>query len=195
MNPGGIQIAGTSTGAATRDVFLNENEIDIAGRNGITLGSLAILDSKGNDTGTITGTTVEVPGPCDTTITLQIPTTNPGQPGSRIVAAGHLVDIQINRNRIRNTGACGIGPVGFFDPNLGPEIVAIQNLSINANTISHTLLREVTGMPRVLSGAFGAICIPFVEDLVIRDNVITDFGFRPGDPVCGIFVLYSPGFN
>jgi Family of unknown function (DUF6519) len=191
MNPGGIQIAGTSTGAATRDVFVNENEIDIAGWNGITLGSLAILDSKGNDTGTIRGTTIEVPGPCDTTITLQIPTTNPGQPGSRIVAAGHLVDIQINRNRIRNTGACGIGPVGFFDPNLGPEIVAIQNLSITANTISHTLLREVTGIPQVFSGAFGAICIPFVEDLVIRDNAITDFGFRPGDPVCGIFVLYG----
>jgi hypothetical protein len=189
MNPGGIQIAGTSTGAATRDVFINENEIDIAGWNGITLGSLAILDSKGNDAGTITGTTVEVPGPCDTTITLQIPTANPGQPGSRIVAAGHLVNIQINRNRIRNTGACGIGPIGFFDPNLGPEIVAIQNLSITANTISHTLLREVTGVPQVLSGAFGAICIPFVENLVIRDNLITDFGFRSGDPTCGIFVL------
>jgi hypothetical protein len=191
MNPGGIQIAGTSTGAATRDVFVNENEIDVAGWNGITLGSLAILDSQGNDTGAITGTTVEVPGPCDTTITLQIPTSNPGQPGSRIVAAGHLIDIQINRNRIRNTGACGIGPVGFFDPNLGPEIVAIQNLSITANAISRTLLREVTGMPQVLSGAFGAICIPFVEDLIVRDNVITDFGLRPGDPVCGVFILYG----
>jgi hypothetical protein len=191
MSPGGIQIGGMSTGVATTGVFVSENEIDIAGRNGITLGSLAILDSEGNDTGTITGTTVEVPGPCDTTITLQIPTTNPGQTGSRIVAAGHLVDIQIDRNRIRNTGACGIGPVGFFDPNAGPEIVAIQNLSIIANTISHTLSREITGVPQDVSGAFGAICIPFVEDLIIRDNVITDFGSRPGDPVCGIFVLYG----
>src|SRR6185437_6222117 len=112
MNPGGIQIAGTSTGAATKDVFINENEIDFAGWNGITLGSLAILDTKGNETGTVTGTTVQVPGPCDSTITFQIPSTNPGQPGSRIVAGGTLVDIQINRNRIRNTGACGIGPVG-----------------------------------------------------------------------------------
>jgi hypothetical protein len=132
-----------------------------------------------------------VPGPCDTTITFQIPTTNPGQTGSRIVAAGHLVDIQISRNRIRRTGACGIGPVGFFDPNAGPEIVAIQNLSITANTISRTLSREITGVPQALSGAFGAICIPFVGDLIIRDNVITDFGSRPGDPVCGIFVLYG----
>ena len=191
-NPGGIQIAGTSVGAPTRDVFVSENEIDSAGRNGITLGSLAILDSEGNDTGTIAGTTVEVPGPCDTTITLQIPTTNPGQPGSRIVAAGQLVDIQISRIRIGNTGACGIGPVGFFDRKAGPEIVAIQNLSITANTISDTLLAEATGMR---SGAFGAICIPFVGDLVIRDNVITDFGFRPGDPVCGIFVFYGQNID
>jgi hypothetical protein len=122
---------------------------------------------------------------------LQIPTTNPGQPGSRIVAAGQLVNIQINRNRIRNTGACGIGPIGFFDPKFGPEIVAVQNLSITDNTISQTLLREVTDMPAALGGAFGAICIPFVENLVIRDHVITDFGFRPGDPVCGIFVQHG----
>jgi hypothetical protein len=191
MNPGGIQIAGTSTGGATRDVFVSENEIDIAGWNGITLGSLAVLDSKGNDTGTIVGTTVEVPGPCDTTITLQIPGTNPGQRGSRIVAAGPLIDIEISANRIRNTGACGIGPVGFFDPTVGPEIVAIQNLSITSNTISSSLSREITGLPQVFSGAFGAISIPFVEDLVIRDNAITDFGFQPGAPVCGIFVLYG----
>ncbi len=189
--PGGIQIAGTSTGAPTRDVFVIENEIDSAGWNGITLGSVAILDSNGNNTGGISGTTVQVPGPCDTTITLQIPSTNPGQPGSRIVAAGNLVNIQINRNRIRNTGACGIGPVGFFDPESGPEIVSIQNLTISANTIARSLLREVTLLAQSSSGAFGAICVPYVENLVIRDNAITDFGFRPGDPVCGIFILYG----
>src|SRR5262249_12253451 len=116
MNPGGIQIAGTSTGVATRDVFVIQNEIGSAGWNGITLGSVAILDSTGNDTGVIRGTTLQVPGPCDTAITFQIPVSNPGQPGSKIVSGGELVNIQISRNRIRNTGACGIGPVGFFDP-------------------------------------------------------------------------------
>jgi Family of unknown function (DUF6519) len=189
--PGGIQIGGTSTGAATRDVFVVENEIDSAGWNGITLGSVAILDANGNNTGGISGTTVEVPGPCDTTITFQIPTSHPGEPGSRIVAAGNLVNIQINRNRIHNTGACGIGPVGFFDPKSGPEVVSIQNLTISANTITCSLLREVTPLAQLTSGAFGAVCVPYVEDLVIRDNAITDFGFRPGDPVCGIFVLYG----
>jgi hypothetical protein len=191
LNPGGIQIAGTSTGAITRDVLVIENEIDSAGWNGITLGSIAILDSNGSNTGGISGTTVEVPGPCDTTITFQIPATNPRQPGSRIVSAGNLVNIQINRNRIRNTGACGIGPVGFFDPKSGPEIVGIQNLTISANTIVGALLREVTPLAEAISGAFAAICVPYVEDLVIRDNVISDFGFRPGYPGCGIFVLYG----
>src|SRR5262249_50543434 len=57
--------------------------------------------------------------------------------------------------------------------------------------ISHTLLREVERIPQDLSGAFGAICIPLVENLIVRDNVITDFGSRPGDPVCGIFVLHG----
>ena len=190
-NPGGIQIAGTSTGAATRDVLIIENEIDAAGWNGITLGSLAVLNSDGNDTGTVTGITVQVPGPCDKTVTLQIPIAFPGKPGTRIVAAGSLINIQIDRNRIRNTGACGIGPVGFFDPNAGPEIVAIENLTITGNAISRTLLREVTGIPQVMSGAYAAICIPFVENLTIQDNAISDFGFRPGDPVCGIFVLYG----
>lgn len=189
LGTGGIQIAGTSAGAATIDVFVIENEIDGAGRNGITLGSLAILDANGGDTGEIAGTTIEIPGPCDTTITLQIPGSKSGQPGTRIVAAGKLANIQINRNRIRNTGACGIGPVGFFDPKAGPEIVMIENLTIAANTISRTLLREVSAVAQIESGAFGAIALPYVENLVIRDNAITDFGSRPGAPVCGIFVL------
>jgi hypothetical protein len=49
----------------------------------------------------------------------------------------------------------------------------------------------VTPFAQAISGAFGAICVPYVEDLVIRDNAITDFGFRPGAPVCGIFVFYG----
>jgi hypothetical protein len=189
--PGGIQIAGTSTGMATTDVFVLENEIDSAGWNGITLGSVAILDSQGNNTGGISGTSLQVPGPCDTKITFQIPAANPSQPGTRIVSAGILINIQINRNRIRKTGACGIGPVGFFDPKSGPEIVGIENLTISANTITRSLLREVTPLAQVTGGALGAICVPYVKDLVIRDNAITDFGFRPGDSVCGIFVFYG----
>src|SRR6185295_19380650 len=48
LNPGGILIAGPSL-----DVFVEDNEIDGAGRNGITLGSLTILNSDGHPTGGI----------------------------------------------------------------------------------------------------------------------------------------------
>src|SRR5262252_3360146 len=187
VHPGGIQIAGPS-----KDVFVLENEIDGAGRNGITLGSVSILDGNGNDTGQVTGVTVEVPGPCDTSVTLQIPPSKSGQPGTRIVAAGALANIQINRNRIRNTGACGIGPVGFFTLSKLPEVISIQNLTISANSISRTLLGELASLNAATSsGGYGAICIPDVENLVIRDNSITDFGVQPGGPGCGIFVLHG----
>src|SRR5262249_37385043 len=135
VHPGGIQIAGPS-----RDVFVVENEIDQAGRNGITLGSLSILDANGNDSGHIKGVTIIEEGPCDTTITLHVPGSRPGQPGEKIVASGKLVNVQIDRNRIRDCGLCGIGPVGFFDLVQNQEVISIENLSICANTISATVL-------------------------------------------------------
>jgi hypothetical protein len=39
------------------------------------------------------------------------------------------------------------------------------------------------------SNPYGAICIPDVENLVIRDNAITNFGSRPGLKANGIFIL------
>ena len=38
---------------------------------------------------------------------------------------------------------------------------------------------------------YGAICLPDVQNAVIRDNSITDFGEQPGDDVCGIFILHG----
>ncbi len=81
LAPGGIQIGGPSS-----DVFVIENEIDNAGRNGITLGSVVILDGKGNEGGP-NGGTITLPGPCDTTITLQVPGA-PGRPGRRARGIG-----------------------------------------------------------------------------------------------------------
>jgi hypothetical protein len=184
IHPGGIQIGGPS-----RDVFVLENEIDQAGRNGITLGSLSILDSNGNDTGQA-GVTIVIEGPCDTTITLHIPGTNSGQPGSRVVASGKLVNIQINHNRIRNCGLCGIGPVGFFDLAQMLEVISIENLTISSNSISNTVQRAVAAaVQRASLFGYAAICVPDVENLVIRDNAVTEFGSQPGALVSGIFVL------
>jgi Family of unknown function (DUF6519)/Right handed beta helix region len=188
LHPGGIQIAGTST-----DVFIVENEIDGAGRNGITLGSVSIIGTDGRPKDQVTGVTVQIPGPCDTTITLTIPgTTTGGQGGDTVVASGSLRNIQINRNRIRNTGLCGIGPVGFFNLAKDLEVISIQNLTIAGNTIASTLQADLAEEAAGNSTfGYGAICMPSVETLVIRDNNITDFGRRPGDPACGIFVLHG----
>ena len=187
INPGGIQIAGPST-----DVFVIENEIDSAGRNGITLGSVEILDTNGNSTGP-TGVTIILPGPCDTTITLQIdgtPSSDGG--GGSVVSAGKLLNIKINRNRIRNTGLCGIGPVGFFNLVQALEIITIENLTITANIITRSVLRELAAFTKDASlFGYAAICVPDVSTLNICDNSITDFGQQPGDDVCGIFVLHG----
>lgn len=190
QQPGGIQIVGPAT-----DVFVLENEIENAGLNGITLGGLTILGSDGNPTGQTTGVTIQVPGPCDTTITVTIPGTTTGG-GGRIVASGPLRNIQIDRNRIRDTGLCGIGPVGFFNLRDTKEIISIENLTIASNSITSTLMGELHQPADAFSDAFSifgyaAICLPDVMNLVIRDNAITDFGRQPGDAVSGIFVLHG----
>ena len=139
-----------------------------------------------------TGTTITVPGPCDTTGTLQVPGTPGTQGGGSIVAGGRLLNIQINRNRIRNSGLCGIGPVGFFDLVQELEVITIENLTITANTILRSLLSTCAIPQQGISiFGYGAICVPDVLNIVIRDNNITDFGEQPGDDVCGIFILHG----
>lgn len=185
IHPGGIQIAGPS-----RDVYVIENEIDQAGRNGITLGSLSILDAKGTDTGQVTGVILVEEGPCDTTFTLEVPGTKTGNQGGKVVASGKLLNVQINRNRITNCGLCGIGPVGFFNLVQMLEIISIENLTISANAITRTVLRPLAALEKNASQfGYAAICVPDVENLLLRDNSITDFGPQPGAQVCGVFIL------
>jgi hypothetical protein len=112
-----------------------------------------------------------------------------------------LRDIQIHRNRIRNMGLCGIGPVGFFNLLETLEVITIVGLNISANAISRTVLRDLAAASgttlqgtSTLAGSFlgyGAICVPDVQNLIVRDNTITDFGAEPGANACGIFVLHG----
>ncbi len=186
LHPGGIQIGGPSN-----DVYILENEIDGGSRNGITLGSLTILDANGDDTGTWTGVIIIDDGCC--TGTIIVGGTDPGNPGNTIVAGGLLTNIQIHRNRIRNMGLCGIGPVGFFDLATELEAVSIVGLVITHNEISRTLLQNLAPLASASTDfiGYGAVCVPDVQNLVIYDNAITDFGGEPGDNVCGIFVLHG----
>jgi len=185
--PGGIQIAGPS-----EDVLVLENEIEGGRRNGVTLGSFALLDGKGVDTGETIGVLTTAEDDCSKTSTLT-PGTPPNTPkGYSIAAGGKLINIQIDRNRIRNMGLCGIGPAGFFNLNQILEVISIENLTIAGNSISSTLLSPLAAFDATASPfGYGAICVPDVENLVIRDNAITDFGQNPGDLVCGIFILHG----
>ncbi len=185
--PGGVQIGGPS-----KDVHVVDNEIDGGSHNGITLGSIAILDQSGIDTGATIGVFVSQPDECSTTSTLQIPgSSGSGSNMRRFGAGGVLADIQISRNRIRNSGLCGIGPVGFFDLETTTEVISIHNLSITANDIWRSVLGSLEPFDAKNSAfGYGAICVPDVENLIINDNVITDFGEKPGiAQACGIFVL------
>lgn len=183
-HPGGIQVAGWST-----DVYLLENEIQGGGGNGITLGSIAVLDANGNNTGGLNGVTFGVGDCC--TWTLQQPGTTTS--GETIVSGGPLANIHIHRNRLRTLGLCGIGPVGFFNLVETLEVITIDGLTITENAISNTLRKDLASMSAIesLSLGYGAICVPDVMNLIVRDNAITDTGASPRANVCGIFVLHG----
>jgi hypothetical protein len=181
---GGIQIAGSS-----QDVFITENEIEGGSRNGIALGSFVLLNGDGNDTGAVTGVLAAEPAAAGAT--LQLPKSGfSGRTQGTLAAGPGMQNIQIARNRVRNMGLCGIGPVGFFDLAETLEVISIENLAITANTISGTLQNSLAPFEGDASlFGYGAICIPDVQNLIIRDNTVTDFGNLPGAQVCGIFVL------
>jgi hypothetical protein len=209
---GGIMIAGPS-----RNVMICENQI-VGGRfNGITLGNYAIVDSTGLETTHTIGVLTTHEDDCATTGTLQPPdSTTTGITGTTLVAGSPLIDITIDRNRIADMGLCGIGPIGLFDLQRIAEIISIQNLTITNNDIRSTVLRATAALNAFgpagtitpaseSSGAVGigslaaisagsaspyaAICLPAVENLVIRDNAIANFGEQPGIGANGIFVL------
>ena len=184
-HPGGLQIAGPS-----QDVAIAENQIAGGLRNGITLGNYTVIDKSGNETRYTAGLTLDLETTFTTTGSLSAPTTFINLQGSSIVAGDTLVNISIHRNSISNFGLCGIGPVGFFNLKETFEIIAIENLSIAANLITNTVQRATANdLSSFL--AYGAICLPSVEGLTIRDNTITNFGSLPGLAVAGIFVLHG----
>ena len=183
---GGIQIGGGST-----DVFIVNNKIEGGSRNGINLGSYAVQLADGTTSGALTGLLPAMPDPAQSTYTLMLPGGVPiNNTKGKLVSGSPLQNIQISNNRIRNSGLCGIGPVGFFNLAETVEVITIQNLTITGNTIEESLQDPLTAIvfEKTIFG-YGAICVPDVQGLTIRDNFVTDFGNVPGAQVCGIFVL------
>lgn len=182
---GGIHIAGPS-----QDVYVCDNEIDGGWRNGITLGNFIFVDPSGNDSGMITGLLPTSPPATVSTTSLNLPSTvTIGNTVETLAAGGRLQDVEITRNRIRNMGLCGIGPVGFFDFQSTIEIIGIQNLTVAGNEITGSLQDTLEPLASRTNFGYGAICLPDVENLIVRYNTITDFGPVPGAEVCGIFVF------
>lgn len=131
--------------------------------------------------------------------------------GTVLVAGPPLLDILIERNRILCMGRNGIGVDGFFGfkvsggaagdspmTTLGKtriELLSVVNLVIIGNTINRCLNRvpaDIRGAMTMLMG-FGGISLSDVENLIVRDNFITENGMSFLDPTCGIFVLHGEG--
>ena len=187
--PCGIQIAGIS-----RDIYVRYNEIEGGSGNGITLGGLIFVDENGTQ---VNGDAGSDPGgtqnPCSGG-TLEVPpTVVTGGQTVHVVVDGHLTNLHIENNRIRNMGLCGIGPIGFFNLRVTQEIVTVDGLWIVANEIANCLRRTLTQFANALSTTigYGGICLPDVTRTFIRDNLIQNTGVSLADPVCGIFVLHG----
>ncbi|MCU1252355.1 MAG: hypothetical protein JWQ49_5384 [Edaphobacter sp.] len=216
-NQGGIQIGGPSRSVFVMDNLILSGRgngitlgsFDVLDTNGndtgSTIGVLVLPEDPCSTTGTLQPPSQVPPGS--------------GTPGGSIVAGGPLLDILIDHNRILNMGLCGIGPVGFFNLRATFEIISIENLTITSNTITNVLLRDTASISTfgtqnsgaadtpagtnattasfssvgtVIAGTstpYGAISAAFVENLVIRDNAITNFGAEPGMTANDIFVL------
>src|SRR5205085_2078276 len=113
--------------------------------NGITLGSLELVNAGGDIVRRIIGWVVNADDPCDPcqpgSVFVPPGTTGPG--GATYRSAGWLTDITIERNRISDMGLCGIGVIAFFDLSDTADLVMVNGLAILGNTIRHCLRRPI----------------------------------------------------
>jgi Family of unknown function (DUF6519) len=192
MGTGGIQVGGIST-----DIYILRNEIQGGRGNGITLGSMIGIDSKGNPAGGVIGVFPpgQPSGECCAQSVLFPKTYVYDKTGdlATIVVEGRITNLHIEENRIRDMGLCGIGPVGFFDIRTQQEVISINGLFIIENEITACPNRAIPELTQDQSAfmGYGAISLPDVAGLVVRDNQITNTGETLKDPVCGIFVLHG----
>jgi hypothetical protein len=190
---GGIQIGGTSD-----RVRIIDNIIQGGIGNGITLGSVLVVDRNGRDTGVRPGWVINIFDPCNPCKpgTVVFPGDDPNGP-TRTISAGVLTEIRIERNRIFDMGLNGIGVVAFFNLKEANEIVEVDQLTILGNHIRGCLRREIEAIPAAMQErvGYGGIALAAVDTLVIWDNVIEHNGPRRLDPVCGVFVLLGIGID
>lgn len=184
---GGIQLGGTC-----ERVHVLDNVVQGGIGTGIVLGSIRLVDGDGGDGGD--------PDPGDPCTPCKpgngyIPPT--GGKGTRIISAGPLYDIYIERNRIWDMGLDGIGVIGFWNLRGTDQMITVDHLTIVRNEIHYCLWRTLAPIiPAMLAQmGYGGIALADVEYLVVRENVIEDNGPDFVEPVCGIFVLHGEGID
>jgi hypothetical protein len=193
----GTGLGGIQLGGFCDRVHVLENIIQGGIGQGITLGSIMVVDDQGNDTHH------RVPhphgkDPCNPCRPGDghVPPDDGGN-GTHLVSAGPLWEIYIERNRINYMGLDGIGVVGFWDLTLVDEMISVYGLKIADNEIRYNLQRELAQPSDVMLGSmgYGGISLADVEMLVVHHNVIEDNGFDFVQPVCGIFLLHGVGVD
>ena len=192
---GGVQIGGGS-----ERVRILDNLIQRGLGNGITLGSVRIVDVEGSDIFGPIGWIVNADDPCNPCLpgdTGIPPRDGEDHDGRQVVSAGALYDICIVDNRIYDMGLNGIGVIGFFDLSGADEMISVERLTIRTNKIKRCLRRTLALIPARMqdSMGYGAIALADVSELVIHDNVLQDNGPSELDPVCGIFILHGEGID
>ena len=185
---GGLQLGGTCERVRVRD-----NLIEGGIGNGITLGSVHLVDDPGDDVRDVIGWVIGARDPCDPGDVV-IDDIDPGDDGGpRIVSDGPLREIEIDGNRILDMGLNGIGVIGFWLPRFG-EVVDVDGLAIRGNEIRRCLRRTLVDTRDDMLDAlgYGGIALAAATDLVIRENVIEENG-RGEFPGCGVFLLHGEG--
>ena len=114
------------------------------------------------------------------------------------VADPPIVDLLIEANRIERMGASGIAVDRFFDIEANPQMIVVVDTRILRNRIMRCAAQ---GCPEALRqgnlalyAAVGGIALAWAQDLVIRDNLVTECAAAFIHPICGVFVLLSEGF-
>ncbi len=196
---GGIQIGGGS-----EQVQVLNNYIQQGLGDGITLGSLSLVNDNEIIFRRMVASAMIADDPCDpcSPPPVKIPpqffaSAESDDVPDRLtfISAGDLYDIVIENNRIQDMGRNGIGVVGFFDLEQSDEFISVENLHIGHNHIESCLNRVLPAIEENLEDdiGYGGIALADVMNLVIHHNDILNNGRNHIDPICGIYVLHGEG--
>ncbi|MFH0344325.1 MAG: DUF6519 domain-containing protein [Chromatiales bacterium] len=197
--PVGVGLGGLQIGGTSEHVRIINNLIQGGRGNGITLGSVIVVNGDDQDTGIIIAWPIDPCQPClpgDS----RFPDPEDGddrERGTRTRSAGPLYDIHIERNRILDMGMNGIGVAAFFNLDRVDEFITVEHLTIVANCIRDCLRRQLARIDEAMinSMGYGGIQLADVSYLLIRENLIGDNGPSHLEPVCGVFVLHGEGIE